>query len=98
VSAGLPARTRFHDLRHSYAALLIAEGAPALAVMKRLGHSSITVTMNTYGHLFPALEEALTDRLDAAYRSETASGVARVWHDGPSDDAAAVPLAAARTV
>jgi integrase len=50
---------------------LIAEGAPALAVMKRLGHSSITVTMNTYGHLFPALEEALTDRLDVAYRNET---------------------------
>jgi integrase len=69
--AGLPAGTRFHDLRHSYAALLIAEGAPALAVMKRLGHSSITVTMNTYGHLFPALEEALTDRLDVAYRNET---------------------------
>jgi integrase len=98
VRAGLPARTRFHDLRHSYAALLIAEGAPALAVMKRLGHSSITVTMNTYGHLFPALEEALTDRLDAAYRNETESGVARVWHDASADVALAVPIAGARTV
>jgi integrase len=74
--AGLPERTRFHDLRHTYAALLIEQGAPALAIMKRLGHSTITVTMNTYGHLFPALEEALTDRLDAAYRaaSESRSG------------------------
>ncbi len=37
--------------------------------MKRLGHSSITVTYNTYGHLFPALEEALTEALDRGYRA-----------------------------
>lgn len=48
--------------------------------------------------LFPALEEALTDRLDAAYRNETASGVARVWHGDPEDGAPAVPIDIARTV
>ncbi len=41
--------------------------------MKRLGHSSITVTYNTYGHLFPALEEALTESLDRSYRASKAS-------------------------
>jgi hypothetical protein len=63
AAAGLSTPVRFHDLRHTCAALLINADPPAhpLAVMKRLGHSSITVTYNTYGHLFPALEEALTE-------------------------------------
>jgi hypothetical protein len=54
--------------------------------------------MLNLGDVFPALEEALTDRLDAAYRNETASGVARVWHDAPTDDALTLPIAGARTV
>ncbi len=45
--AGLPPELRFHDLRHSYAALLIAEGAHPRAIMERMGHSSITVTLGT---------------------------------------------------
>ncbi len=68
VLVGLPA-TRFHDLRHTCAALLIAEGAHALAVKQRLGHSSITVTFDRYGHLLPSVEEALTDRMEVSYRS-----------------------------
>ena len=73
--AGQPGGIRFHDLRHTCAALLINADPPAhpLAVMKRLGHSSITVIYNTYGHLFPALEEALTDSLDRSYRRAVAS-------------------------
>ncbi len=75
AAAGLPQSVRFHDMRHTCAALLINADPPAhpLAVMKRLGHSSITVTYNTYGHLFPALEEALTVSLDRSYRSARAS-------------------------
>ena len=60
----LPARTRFHDLRHTCAALCIALGAHPKAIQERLGHSSITVTLDRYGHLFPKLDETLTDRLD----------------------------------
>jgi len=60
---------RFHDLRHSCAALLVGEGAHPRAVMERLGHSSITVTLDRYGHLFPHLEEALTAGLERS-RSE----------------------------
>lgn len=60
--AGLPEGLRFHDLRHSYAAILIAAGAHPRAIMERLGHSSIQVTLNTYGHLFPELEAHLSDR------------------------------------
>lgn len=56
-------RMRFHDLRHTFAALLIAEGAHAKAIQEAMGHSSIMVTMNTYGHLMPRLLEV--DRLEA---------------------------------
>lgn len=62
--AGLGA-LRPHDLRHTCAALLIAENAHPKAVQAHLGHSSIQVTMDRYGHLFPSDAEALADRLDA---------------------------------
>lgn len=68
-AAGLPQGLRLHDLRHSCAALLIDLGAHPKAIQERLGHSSITVTMDVYGHLFPALNEALTERLDEVFRS-----------------------------
>jgi integrase len=70
--AGLPEGVRFHDLRHTYASLLIAQGAHPRAIMERSGHSSIQVTLGTYGHLFPTLDEALTGRLDEAIQSERA--------------------------
>jgi len=74
---------RFHDLRHSNAALLIAEGGHPKAIQQRLGHSSITVTLDRYGHLFPSLDDALADALDATYR--TAQGARRSL-SGPGDD------------
>ena len=69
LRAGLPETTRFHDLRHSYAAMLIAEGAHPRAIMERLGHSTIQVTLGTYGHVFPSLEASLTAALDDVYRT-----------------------------
>ncbi|HEV2368326.1 MAG TPA: site-specific integrase [Acidimicrobiales bacterium] len=68
VRAGLPRGFRFHDLRHSCAAILIAQGAHPKAIMERLGHSSIQVTLDRYGHLLPGLDEALTDGLETVYR------------------------------
>jgi integrase len=59
---------RFHDLRHTYATLLISEGAHPRVVMERMGHSSIQITMNTYGHLFPSEDEATINGLDRAFR------------------------------
>jgi len=55
-------------LRHTCAALLVAEGAHPKAVQVHLGHSSIQVTMDRYGHLFPSDAEDLADRLDATHR------------------------------
>ncbi len=52
-AAGLPPGVRFHDLRHTCAALLIAAGRHLEEVKNYLGHSSIRVTSDRYGHLFP---------------------------------------------
>jgi integrase len=58
---------RWHDLRHTCAALLIAAGRHPLEIKTRLGHASITTTMDRYGHLFPSAEGALADALDVAF-------------------------------
>lgn len=55
---------RFHDLRHSHAALLIAQGEHPKVIADRLGHASPTVTMSVYAHLFPGLDEDAAARLD----------------------------------
>ena len=65
AAAGLE-NVRFHDLRHSHAALLIAQGEHPKVIQSRLGHASITTTLDTYGHLFEGLDEDAADRLDAA--------------------------------
>lgn len=63
----------FHELRHTAAALAIAQGAHPVAIKERLGHSSITVTMDGYGGLFPRLDEAIADGLDALFRASFAA-------------------------
>ena len=67
VRASIGEPLRFHDLRHTHAAMLIAQGEHPKVIQLRLGHSSIQVTLDTYGHLFEGLDEAAAERLDAAY-------------------------------
>lgn len=52
---------RFHDLRHTSVALAIADGAHTKAIQTRMGHSSINVTLDRHGHLFPELDEAIAN-------------------------------------
>ena len=59
---------RFHDLRHTCAALLIAQGAHPKEIQERLGHSTIRITFDRYGHLFPGLDERLRDGLEEAFQ------------------------------
>lgn len=70
--AGL-GHVRPHDLRHTCAALMIAAGAQPLEVSRRLGHTSVRFTLDTYGHLMPSAEGSLNDSLD---RLASASGTA----------------------
>jgi integrase len=55
-AAGLP-RIRLHDVRHSYAPAALAAGVPAKVVSERLGHANIAITMDTYSHVLPGLDE-----------------------------------------
>ncbi|MFN8676123.1 MAG: site-specific integrase [Thermomicrobiales bacterium] len=64
AEAGLP-RQRFHDLRHCAASLLLAGGVAPRTIMGILGHSQISLTMNTYAHLSPVLEREAANALDA---------------------------------
>jgi integrase len=72
AKAGLPEGLRFHDLRHTFAAFCIASTADPYAVMKRMGHSSISVTYDTYGHLFPERNQEITEGLEALHRRANA--------------------------
>ena len=59
---------RFHDLRHSAASLLAAQGATARDVMETLGHTQIATTMNLYTHIFTERKTELADLMDAALK------------------------------
>ena len=61
---GLP-RQRFHDLRHTAASLLLAQNVQPRDLMEILGHSQISLTMNTYAHVMPAAMKDAADRMDS---------------------------------
>lgn len=63
--ASLP-HVRWHDLRHGYASALISAGQNIKWVQKQLGHSSIKITMDVYGHLLPDAERDAVAKLEAA--------------------------------
>ena len=58
-------RVRFHDLRHTFTTLLIAEGASAKFIQSQLGHASVQLTLDRYGHLLPDAGEEMGSKLDA---------------------------------
>ena len=56
TKAGLPP-IRLHDVRHSYATAALAAGIPAKIVSERLGHANVQITLDTYSHVIPGLDE-----------------------------------------
>ena len=85
---------RFHDLRHSCVAMLIARGAQQYEVMEHLGHTNIQTTINTYGHLFPSVRARIRAALEESWASATELPAAhpRPMSDGtPVDSAPAGP-------
>lgn len=62
---------RLHDLRHTSASLLIAQGVHAKIISERLGHSDISITMNTYGHAFKSADRAAADKLEILFQPQT---------------------------
>lgn len=69
---------RFHDLRHTHAAFLIAQGEHPKTIQSRLGHATISTTLDTYGHLFEGLDKAAAVRLDASMKHSGSTGPKRV--------------------
>ena len=55
---------RFHDLRHTYTSLLIAQGENIKFIQSQLGHASIQTTMDRYGHILPNTNKGVGERLD----------------------------------
>jgi integrase len=67
-------RIRFHDLRHTYASLLIAQGAHPKYIQVQLGHASIQTTLDRYGHLMPDAHAAEARKLDRLVFGENGHG------------------------
>jgi integrase len=63
-AAGLPS-IRFHDLRHTAATLLLAQGVDPRTIMETLGHSQISLTLNTYSHVLPELQADAAVKMNA---------------------------------
>jgi len=62
--AGLPETIRLYDLRHTCATLLLAAGENPKVVSERLGHASVTLTLDTYSHVLPDMQEQATAKLE----------------------------------
>lgn len=81
AAAGLD-RLRFHDLRHTAVALAVAQGAHPKAIQRRMGHSTINMTLDRYGHLFPEFDRELAanvgDLLNEAAAEQPARSVSSI--------------------
>jgi integrase len=56
---------RLHDIRHTFASLLLSDGASPVYVKEQFGHSSIQMTADIYGHLYPSSHREMVNRLDS---------------------------------
>ena len=73
LRAGLDG-VRFHDLRHTHASLLLAEGVHLKVVSERLGHSSIAITADIYSHVLPTVQRSAAERFGEAWRESGRTG------------------------
>jgi len=64
VQAGLDRSFKFHDLRHTHATLLLKQGVNIKVISERLGHSTVTMTLDTYSHLMPDMQETAVKALE----------------------------------
>jgi integrase len=62
--AGLPHSVRFHDLRHTCATLLLSKGVHPKLVQELLGHSNVSITLDTYSHVLPGMGNQAANAID----------------------------------
>ena len=73
---------RLHDLRHTHASLLLEQGVTAKVVSDRLGHTTISMTMDIYAHLMPAMDQDAAARLDEALHGDSCDTLSGDSPDG----------------
>ena len=61
---------RLHDARHTHASLMLKQGIHPKVVQERLGHSTISITLDTYSHVAPGMQEAAAKRFDEVFSSK----------------------------
>jgi len=61
---------RLHDARHTHASIMLKQGIHPKIVQERLGHANIAVTLDTYSHVIPGLQEAAAKRFDEAFTTK----------------------------
>jgi len=66
LSIGLP-KMRLHDLRHTAATLMMAEGIPPRVVQEMLGHANIRITLDTYSHVMPTMQHEAAEKMEEAF-------------------------------
>ena len=66
--ANLPQKTRFHDLGHTCATLLLTKNVNPKVVSEMLGHSNIAITLDTYSHVLPNMQDSAARALEEALR------------------------------
>ncbi len=57
-------KIRFHDLRHTHATLLLAKGVNVKVIFERLGHSNFKITLDTYSHVLPTMQEDAVKKIE----------------------------------
>jgi hypothetical protein len=96
VNASGLRRVRLHDLRHGRASMLLASGTDIALVSKMLGHSSITLTADTYSHLLAGVGRKAADAADALIvrkpREQSVSNVVADTDGGPTNENVGRPL------
>jgi integrase len=64
--AGLPRNVRLHDIRHTCATLLLGKGVHPTIVQELLGHATIAITLDTYSHVLPTMQDEAVIAMDSA--------------------------------
>ena len=93
----LTADDPLHQLRHCHACLLLDQGVPIKVVSERLGHASITMTMDAYAHVLPAQDQAAADAIQRALRGPGAEDTRDPTSEHPSTLRAALAARGTRS-
>ena len=79
--AGLDKSTRIHDLRHAMATTWLAQGIPVKVVSERLGHASIAITLQLYGHVLPNMQAEAAEQMDTWLLGDNPDASPRRHHE-----------------